>query len=284
MRRILEVAVVVGFAGAVASASAASAASAAPATPYHDPAAVGSIGLCDRSGHPVTHGKVDTAPFVWRAVSTVAAPAGYGVDGRTATLFAYQPRQGVEAGEWSGEQLTSATRYANASRPTAVATREDEPLQSFLTAFHPQWDGLVQLRMYLGAPDQPIHSQTYPALNLRVTGTTWHVVGASTVSCNSGQAISLESIVLHPHPHAPKHRAVRHPAPVASPARDSASTPAALSASTDTAGSGHGPLIVLASLAGALFLGVGFATRRRLVTRAGATAPRTLPTTKGRRP
>ena len=107
MRRRSHAAIVLGFVGVVATAPAV--ATASPTTPYRDPASVGSIGLCDRSGHQVMHGSVTATPFAWRAVSSVAAPQGYGVDGRTATLLAYQPRKDVTAGEWSGDALTAAS-------------------------------------------------------------------------------------------------------------------------------------------------------------------------------
>src|SRR4051794_32365924 len=69
-------------------------AAAVGAVPYDDPATVGYLGLCDKAGQPVDHGDIHDRPFVWSALASAAAPAGYDAEGRTATLFAYQPRPG----------------------------------------------------------------------------------------------------------------------------------------------------------------------------------------------
>ncbi|HVW79437.1 MAG TPA: hypothetical protein VHB69_00650 [Mycobacteriales bacterium] len=273
MRRRLLAVLAIGVAGIAASAPAAAAAA---GTPYRDPDAAGSIGLCDRAGHQITHGSVSAAPFAWRAVSTVAAPTGYGVSGGTATLMAYQPRQGLDSGEWSGDELTSASRYSNPAHPTAAATSGDESLEGFMTEFKPAWDGLLELRLYLGAPDQPIYSQSYPALNIRVTGNTWHTVGGPTVSCASGgTSVSLESILLSPHPASSGSTSAPGSAPDARSAPPASSTPAAEAASsssttaagvTTSSGSGHLPVIVAAVVSAVVLLLGGYGARRRLVT------------------
>lgn len=253
----------IGVAGALALAAPAAAASSA--TPYRDPAASGTIGLCDRAGHQVTHGSTAAAPFAWRAVSSVAAPAGYAAGG-TATLMAYQPRRGVPSGDWSGDQLTSASRYSNPAHPTAAATRDDESLRGFLTEYAPQWDGLIELRLYLGAPNQPLYSLTYPSLNIQVTGDTWHVVGGASVPCDSGRSVSLESIVLSP----TTSKAARPPrgrrTEAVHPQTAGAVSPAAAStAAVATTAGGHGPVIVVAVVAAVALLAGGrmFFARRR---------------------
>ncbi len=188
--------------GVLAAGSAAHAAGSG--TPYTDPSAVGYIGLCNKAGQQITSGSITTTPFAWRAVSSVPAKAPYDESGRTATLYAFQPRQGIPPGEWSGEQLTSSSRYTNAAHPMVAATSGDDSLEDFIQDFHPAWNGLLQVRMYLGAPDHPIYSLTYPALDIQVTGNTWHEVDGGTVSCTSGKSVSLETIVLPtatPHPH-----------------------------------------------------------------------------------
>jgi hypothetical protein len=217
--------------------------------PYQDPNAVGYIGLCDRSGHQITHGSTTTTPFAWRAVSSVAAKSPYNDAGRTAILLAYQPRRGVPAGEWSGQELTASARYSDAQHPMTAATSGDDSLKDFIAAYHPVWNGLLQIRMYLGAPDQSPYSFTYPTLDVQVTGNTWHAVDGGPVSCSSGRSISIETIVLphktpKPHPSSPAaatsgshhghhHGAAAHPA--ATP-RPSSSEVADASALGDTAG------------------------------------------------
>jgi hypothetical protein len=171
-------------------------ASASTSVPYDDPSVVGYLGLCDASGHQITHGSIHTTPLAWRAVSSSAAPAPYNAPGRTATLYAYQPRKGLPPGEWSGEQLTATSRYTNPAHPMVATTSRDDSLAYFTSDFHPAWDGLVQLRIYLGAPDQEPYSYRYAALDLKVTGSTWHAVEGGAVSCHDGSAVSVASILL----------------------------------------------------------------------------------------
>jgi hypothetical protein len=169
---------------------------AATAVPWTDTAVTGYIGLCDRNGQPVDSGNLDTTPFVWRAVSSAAARAPYDAPGRTATLYAFQPRQDLAPGEWSGDMLTASTRYSNPVHPMAEATGDDLSLAGFVSEFPPAWDGLLQLRMYLGAPNQPAQALSYAATTIKVSGSTWSVVSGGNVPCSSGRAVSIESILL----------------------------------------------------------------------------------------
>lgn len=163
--------------------------------PYRDASATGSIGLCDRAGHQVTSGSMTARPVVWRAVGTTPAGAAYAVKGRSATLYAYQPRAGVDPSEWSGQVLTAAGFYTAPAHPMAAGTSEDADLAQFVTAFPAQDDGFVQLRLYLGAPDTPPLTTSYDALDLHVTGSSWHAVGGAHVSCSSGRSVSFETAV-----------------------------------------------------------------------------------------
>jgi hypothetical protein len=191
---VVEVTIAVAVA-VVLLASPASAAVAKRA-PYVDASAVGSIGLCDRAGHQITSGSIDADPMAAYAVSTVPAPKPYNNSWRTAVLMAYQPWNGLLASMWSGEELTSSSRYTNPAHPMAAITPGDGPLRWFLQDYPTKWDGFVQLRMYLGTADAPIYSLHYPTLNLQITGTTWRAVGGATVNCKVGSSVSLESIVL----------------------------------------------------------------------------------------
>jgi hypothetical protein len=174
----------------------AGAAVASPRPPFTDPSAVGYIGLCNEAGHQITSGNIDTTPFAWRAVSSQAAPAPYNNAWRTAILLAYQPRQGLPPGEWSGDELTASSRYTNPAHPMVAATHGDDSLEDFIQEFHPVWDGYLQLRIYLGTQNAEVYSVQYPGLDIRVTGDTWQAVGGGPVNCHSGTAESLESVVL----------------------------------------------------------------------------------------
>jgi hypothetical protein len=171
-------------------------AAASPAVPYHDPSADGYIGLCNAQGHQITSGSVDTAPFAFRAVSSTPAHGPYAGATRTAVLLAYQPIDGLAPSDWSGDQLTAATRYSNTANPMAAATAADESLAGFMTEFSPKWDGILELRMYLDAANQDVYSLHYPALDIKVTGKTWHALDGGQVNCKAGTAESIESILL----------------------------------------------------------------------------------------
>jgi hypothetical protein len=169
---------------------------AADTVPFTDPNATGLIGFCDQSGHAVTSGKLRDAPFVWTAVSDTKAPDGYTSPKGRATLLAFQPIQYVDPGDWSGKQLTAASQFTNSAHPMSQATALDPPMLSFTGAYPPRWSGLVQIRMYFSAPDQPQSTSTYPAAVLRVSGDSWTVVQGGAADCSAGKATSIESVAL----------------------------------------------------------------------------------------
>ncbi|MGI8667279.1 MAG: hypothetical protein ACR2N4_14840 [Jatrophihabitans sp.] len=164
----------------------------AAGVPYHDPAAAGRIGLCDRAGHPVTGGSINDRPFVWRVVSSVAAPPDYQGTGRKASLLSYQPRPGVSPDQWSGDQLTATSDYSNPAAPMSQATGQDFTLKEFLGEFTPMVDGLLQLRMYYGIPGRGTWNSSYPSTDIRVTGTRWQVVDPVSLPCTNGTSTSSE--------------------------------------------------------------------------------------------
>jgi hypothetical protein len=188
--------VAMGFLALVGASLGSVQAGALPVAPFTDPSVQGYIGLCNQSGQQITTGSLTDTPFVWRAVSSQPPVAPYNGSGRTAILVAYLPLQALPPGDWSGSQLTSSSRYTNPQIPMAQATSQDISLQGFVSAFPPQWDGFIQLRMFLGAPDQPAYQRHYPSLNIYVSGNTWTAVGGGPVNCNAGSAESLETVVL----------------------------------------------------------------------------------------
>jgi len=169
-------------------------ASADGSVPYQDPNAAGYIGLCNKDEQPVTSGSVYDQPFVWTAVSSVAAPSGY--DRGMAVLLAFQPVQALQPMYWSGDQLTGSSSFTNPAHPMAQATYADEPLIAFIGGYPPKWDGLIQLRMYYGGANLPNHQEPYAATNIRITGSNWAVVDGGTASCDAGSATSIETTVL----------------------------------------------------------------------------------------
>lgn len=177
---------------AVAAAAVVPAVGAASATnvPFTDHNAVGYIGLCNTFGQSITSGSLLDDPFVWTAVSSAPAPSGY--EQAKATLYVFQPRQNVDPGQWSGEQVTGSSTFTNPSHPMVQATSGDTPLISVDGAFPPRWNGLYQLRIYFTGVNLEPYTQHYPATVIQVTGNKWSVVQGGTVPCNSGKATSSE--------------------------------------------------------------------------------------------
>jgi hypothetical protein len=169
----------------------------ADSVPWKDPNAQGYIGLCDDKGNQLRSGKLSAKPFAHFAISSVAAPTGYGVQERAkGTLFAYQPRPGVDPGDWSGTQLTASSFFSNPSHPMAEGTAGDYSLADYLSIYPAKVDGLVQLRMFLGAPNKQTITTPYPATTIRVSGDSWRVVEGGSISCGVGQATSIEKVYL----------------------------------------------------------------------------------------
>jgi hypothetical protein len=173
---------------------------AASAVPYSDPNVVGSIGLCDAAGQSVTKGGINDVPFVTKAIDSTPAAAPYNGVGATAGLFIYQPRQNVEASNWNGEQIGATSKSSSPQHPTAVLTAGDGPLADALADYPPKWDGLMQLRVYLGAPNEPAYTSKYDATDIKITGNTWQVVQGASVACSQGQSVSLEQTLASAYP------------------------------------------------------------------------------------
>lgn len=165
---------------------------------YVDPNVTGAVGLCDAQGRNVRSGKVTDKPFLVRAVGNTAAPAPYDAPGRTAFLTAFQPRPGVDPGEWSGYTVMTASTYSNPAHPMVQGSPIGGSLQEFLGRFPPQWDGLVQLRLFLSGSERSPRTDAYDATDLRVVGDTWTVVRGGDGPCTAGDAVSRSALLNVP--------------------------------------------------------------------------------------
>ncbi|MDQ1748161.1 MAG: hypothetical protein QOD07_2424 [Frankiaceae bacterium] len=257
---------------------------AVPSLPYRDPAVHGGIAFCDQHDHPVTSGSLEAQPFVWKALSSVAAPAGYTGAQAKVTLLAFQPREGVDPSDWSGNQLTASSTFTNRAHPAAQSTYGDQPLVSFVQAFPPKWDGLIQLRMYFSVAGSSPYSRTYPAADIRVSGDRWTLVDGARVDCGAGRGMSSETVLL------PKSRlaspapvVVHTPAPTASATagarggQPSSPSGGAVAESAGTRAAGSSPLpTALIAVVVALAAGGGGVVlwRRRSRTPTPTSAPR----------
>jgi hypothetical protein len=165
--------------------------------PFHDPNVNGKLGFCDKNGHALTTGRITDVPFAFTSVSTVAAPKPYAVPLGKATLYGYSPIQNVDPLNWSPYRMTGSSTYSNKGTPMAQGTPGDAPLEWQVTSFPPTWDGLVQMRLILTAPNQQPMLSPYPAAVLRVTGGTWTMVdGDTSPKCGAGKALSSELVLL----------------------------------------------------------------------------------------
>jgi hypothetical protein len=173
---------------------------AASGVPYTDSRAVGSIGLCNAADQAMTKGSIKDVPFVAKAIDSTPAVAPYNGSGETATLFIYQPRENVQPAGWYGEQVGASSQSSTPQHPTAALTAGDGALAAALSDYPPKWDGLMQLRIYLGAPSQPTYKSTYDATDIKITGDTWQVVHGDSVPCGDGQSVSLEQVLASAFP------------------------------------------------------------------------------------
>lgn len=196
-------------------------AGAAGTVPFADPAAHGYIGFCDMAGHNVVSGNINTRPFVWRAVSSVAPPRGYRGHGENTSLDVFQPRPDVPASEFSGDQLEGTSLFNDPKHATAQATYKDLSLRTIIHEYPPLLHGLYQLRMPFGKVGYGTYDATYPATVIQVTGNTWRVVSGGLVDCNKARGGSTETILAHI-PVTPHHLVIGMTAPTA-PAADRAS-------------------------------------------------------------
>ena len=193
---VILAALALGALSASAPFAAASPTSASFKVPFKDTSIDGKLTLCNEHNQAVTSGTLGTIPFVWKAISSAAPPKGYGAKGGKATLFAFQPIQYVDPGNWSGMQLTGSSLYTNTDHPVAQSTIADLPLIDMVRGYPPHWDGLIELRMLFTAPRQMQIQSPYPAAVLQITGDTWTMVWGGGGSCSQGKGVSDETVYL----------------------------------------------------------------------------------------
>jgi hypothetical protein len=172
--------------------------------PFKDADSVGTIGFCDKDNKPLTSGSILDVPFAFKAVSDQAAPKAYAIVGRKATLYAYSPIKNVPPGSWISYQMMPSSVYTDVKHPMAAAGYGEPPLQYQVTGAPPTWDGLVQLRILLSAPNTPQRMKPYPTAVIRVTGTTWVMVqGNRNPDCAAGTAQNSNQTLGKGEPTAP---------------------------------------------------------------------------------
>ena len=277
-----SVAVMAQAPAALAASGGADQAAASVHLPYTDPNQAGWLTLCGTNLKPVTQGRITGKPFVWRVVSDVPAPKAYFVNGAKATMFAYQPRRGTPAGAWSGTVMAAASYYYTAAHPMAQFTPIDSPLTQMTKAYPPLWDHLIELRLYLSAPQVPVLMDHYAAADIAVTGSTWNLVAGGHSSCTAGKVKAVETSVGMPGARG-KPKVPRNGSPTQTPTANSARSSSASPGSSQSprsstrpgssgparpSGSGPGatPASASHSISGAAIAGLGLSVAVVAVT------------------
>ena len=148
--------------------------------------------------------------------------------------------------------MGAASYYFSRDHPMAQFTPIDSPLTQMTIAYPPLWDHLIQLRLYLGAPNAPTLTTHYAAADIQVIGKTWRLVAGGHSSCTAGNAVSEEALVGMPGARGkPKHPELgtTGSGPNSAPAATSHSSGAGAIA----VGSGVGAVVVAAAIAGGLW-------------------------------
>lgn len=162
------------------------------AVPYDDAQAGGLLTLCSADGKTVTEGKVSDSPFADVVLGETALPSSLDAAGAVATLYAYQPREGVATNEFSGNALTAAIGFADPDEPAARVDEGAWTVGDFVTAFPADYDGYVQLRLVLGTPEAgTLSDQPYDTADLRVDGERWELVRGGDASCSDAESALL---------------------------------------------------------------------------------------------
>ena len=125
------------------------------------------------------------------AVGGARGQAPYDGQGRTAILVGIQPRRGVLPGLWNGKLLTALSRYEDPAHPTVEILPRDSTMQGLVDAYPAEWDGLVQLRIYLRASQQPTNTTSYSATTVKVDGDRWQQVGPDAGDVCASRAESV---------------------------------------------------------------------------------------------
>lgn len=243
--------------------------------PYTDPQSSGSLTLCDAQGHEIRSGSIRTQPLAPLIVGSTAVPPDY-AKGGTAILLAYQPRSGLGAGQWSGELMTGSARFTTPLHPAVVGLPDDLSLAAFVTDFPTQWNSLVQLRVYLGAPGKPVYKQRYDTADLKVDGESWTLVRGGGGSCGAGRAVAVADILGVASTSAPTSAATTStatttiPSPrgraVALPTTSSTTRPVGDASSARGVGGGYVLPLVGGGLVVLVVAGISLLVRRRQAT------------------
>lgn len=160
------------------------------AVPYDDAQSSGLLTLCDEKGKPVTGGKLDAKPFAPIVVgeSPIDSRIGDDVTG-VATLFGYQPREGVDPLEFSGAAIGGPVPFVDHDVPATRIVAEAYSVGDFTEIYPARLDGYVQLRLITSAAGFGTDISSYDTADIKVDGDSWRLVRGGDASCSGAASL-----------------------------------------------------------------------------------------------
>ena len=151
------------------------------------PAPLGSITFYNAQGQVVTGGNLTDSGFGAYAVASAPYTAATGYT--KATLYAYTPVAGQNPGTWSGEEISLASTFPNASAPGAIGTTanpvqsggDEFPFTQYITAFPNTqttsgYTNVYDIRMKLSGIGLPTPTAYYDTvISVNTSAGTWSV-------------------------------------------------------------------------------------------------------------
>lgn len=186
-----------------------------------DQNAIGGLTFYDASGHVITSGRTDTAPFAAYVQGNTTIRDGDSVP----NMFGYSPQPGVTPDIWSNDEILGlSANYPNPSAPGALATStlplnsgtsQDLSLDTFAsdypnTSTLAGYQNVYEIRLMTNAPgDSALPQYDYADLLVDPQAHTWSLLytpdapttattstlGASSTSVNQGDTVTLTDTI-----------------------------------------------------------------------------------------
>lgn len=158
--------------------------------PYDDPRSNGLLTLCDENGHAITEGSVDDTPFAPIVLGVTPLDERVGEDVvPIATLYGYQPREGVDPLEFSGSPIGGPVPFVDPDRPATRIVEDAWSIANFTEVFPADLDGYVQLRLITSAAGFGSFTESYDTVDIVVDGDSWHVVRGGDADCSDAGSL-----------------------------------------------------------------------------------------------
>lgn len=158
--------------------------------PYEDAASTGLLTLCDEKGKAVTGGKIDDLPFAPIVLGETPLDDRVGADVvPVATLYGFQPREGIEPLEFSGAPIGGPVPFTDHAKPAARVVKEGYSIANFTEIYPAKLDGFVQLRLITSAAGFGAFTSSYDTADILVDGDRWRLVRGGDASCSGAASL-----------------------------------------------------------------------------------------------